>query len=158
MNNSQRIQLDKMIQESGADDNTELIRELKHSDSIEADLRAIEKVRAENPDVSKESLLAICTGEALFLYSNYTSIFYKAVANELNMGIMQRLLDALRSIEDGTADQHEASVRAGQILKELYVDSALQRANTIDENTEAAPTLSEGNATSWAEFKALQKK
>lgn len=158
MNSSQRIQLDKMIRESGADNNTQRIRELKHSASIEADLKAIEKVRAENPDVSKESLHAICTREALFLYTNYTSIFHKAVANELNMGIMQRLLDVLRSIEEGTADQHEASVRAGQILKEMYVDSALQRANNIDENTEAAPTLSEGNGTSWAEFKALQKK
>ena len=158
MNNSQRIQLDKMIQESGADDNTQRIRELKHSASIEADINAIAKLRAENPDISKDSLHAICTSEALFLYTNYTQIFNKAVANELNMGIMHRLLEVLRSIENGTTDQHEASFQAGKILKELYVDSALQRANAIDENVDSSPVMSEGNTTSWAEFKASQKK
>lgn len=158
MNNSQRIQLDKMIQESGADDNTQRIRELKHSASIEADINAIAKLRVENPDISKDSLHAMCTSEALFLYTNYTQIFNKAVANELNMGIMHRLLEVLRSIENGTTDQHEASFQAGQILKELYVDSALQRANAIDENVDSSPAMSEGNTTSWAEFKASRKK
>ena len=34
--------------------------------------------------------------------------------------------DQLEELEDGEVDQHEASVKIGQVLKEMYIDSALK--------------------------------
>jgi hypothetical protein len=36
-------------------------------------------------------------------------------------------LSTLKQIENGELDQHNASVKAGKILKELYIDSTLKQ-------------------------------
>ena len=46
--------------------------------------------------------------------------------DELNLNILGAFIRKLKEIEDGVTDQHEASVHIGQILKEMYVDSALK--------------------------------
>ena len=38
----------------------------------------------------------------------------------------------LKEIEDGETDQHEASVKIGKILKELYIDSAMKNEKNIE--------------------------
>lgn len=158
MNRQQRAQLNRMVEESGAANNTALIREKQHSFQIENDIKTINRIVKENPSASDDEIRLMCSSEALFLFSNYTPIFNKAIAQELNMDIMSDLLKTLRAIESGQLDQHEASVRAGQILKELYVDSALRRSEKLDKEDQDEPEpLNQGKEMSWSDFKKMSK-
>lgn len=158
MNRQQRAQLNRMVEESGAANNTALIREKQHSFQIENDIKTINRIVKENPSASDDEIRLMCSSEALFLFSNYTPIFNKAIAQELNMDIMSDLLKTLRAIESGQLDQHEASVRAGQILKELYVDSALRRSEKLDKEDQDEPEpLNQGKEMSWGDFKKMSK-
>jgi hypothetical protein len=40
----------------------------------------------------------------------------------------------LKKIEDQEIDQHEGSYEVGMLLKKIYVDSALKKANKLNEN------------------------
>ena len=48
MNQGERLQLKKMINEADCDDNTDKIRKLRHSTKIRDDIRVIEVLRKEN--------------------------------------------------------------------------------------------------------------
>jgi len=91
-----------------------------------------------------------------FLWTNYTNIFNRIMKDELNLNILRKFIDTLREVEDGELDQHEASVKIGEILKQLYIDSALQREKKIDsEDKKRAPKYKRpANNISWAKFKA----
>ena len=84
--------------------------------------------------------------------------------------LLKQMIRVLREIEDGQLDQHEGSVKVGNILKSIYVDSALKRSENLDAEqaakekraaTKAAktsrPAIPE-KKLSWAEFKASQAK
>jgi hypothetical protein len=44
----------------------------------------------------------------------------------------------------------------GKVLKELYVDSALKRCNTIDQNAEREePVYAESKPISWKQYKQI---
>ena len=45
---------------------------------------------------------------------------------------MSLFLKVLSDIENGELDQHEGSFIVGKILKEIYIDSALKKAEKID--------------------------
>ena len=73
---------------------------------------------------------------------------------------MGNLLTVMQMIEDERVDQHEGSVIVGKILKELYVDSALKKADKLNEKydstkEEEAPKV-EGKKISWKEFKIMK--
>lgn len=154
MNKNEKLQLKKMISEADCDDNTEAIRRLKHSTRIRDELRKIDTLRNANKDMDKENFSFLCISECNFLYTNYSDIFHKAVANELDYLLMTKVLTVLRQIEDGNVDQHEGSVVVGKLLKELYVDSALRRADNLDKqhDSEEKPTLYDGKKISWKEY------
>lgn len=157
MNQGERIQLKKMINEADCDDNTDQIRKLRHSTKIRDDIRLIEVLRKENPSSTKEELTILASAKAIFLYDNYTDIFHKAVSGELNLGIMTRILFILKQIEDEKVDQHEGSVLVGKLLKELYVDSALQRSNNLDkEYASDTPVINSGSDLSWKQYKSMK--
>ena len=71
------------------------------------------------------------------------------------MNLLNRFLNVLRDIEDGKVDQHEGSFIVGTILKEIYIDSALKKANKLEaEHSENEKRSVEPvNNISWAEFK-----
>lgn len=155
MNTNEKLQLKKMISEADCDDNTEAIRRLKHSTRIRDELRKIDTLRNTNKDMDKENFSFLCISECNFLYTNYSDIFHKAVANELDYMLMTKVLTVLRQIEEGNVDQHEGSVLVGKLLKELYVDSALRRADNLDKQNESEEkqTLYDGKQISWKEYK-----
>ena len=79
--------------------------------------------------------------------------------DELDLAIMGNLLTVMQMIEDEKVDQHEGSVIVGKILKELYVDSALKKADKLNEKydsikEEEGPKV-EGKKISWREFKMI---
>jgi hypothetical protein len=155
------LNLKKLLNNSDAVDNTEYIRRVKHSEKLRDDIRALDRLKKsesklylENRDKFKEKAQTV----ANFLFVNYTDIFNKVITNELDLGIMSKLLAVIKMIEDNKVDQHEGSVLVGKILKELYVDSALKRCDNLDKehNTEVEEKR-EIKQVSWSEWKSKNK-
>jgi len=154
LNNQERLNLKKLIDESDCENNTENIRKLKHSVLIRDDVRELDTLRMANPDMDPENFMQLCQNKCPFLFNNYTDIFNKMVKNELDLTIMTKLLTVLKLIEDKKVDQHEGSVMVGKILKELYIDSAMKRADNIDKEHETQKaTPVESKSISWKEYK-----
>jgi len=154
LNNQERLNLKKLIDESECDNNTENIRKLKHSTLIRDDVRRIDTLRLSNENISAEKFSELCQSECPFLYNNYTDIFNKMIKNELDLTIMTKLLTVLKLIEDNKVDQHEGSVMVGKILKELYIDSAMKRSDNIDKEHESERIKCiESKKISWKEYK-----
>jgi len=159
INQDERLNLKRMINETECEDNTENIRKLKHSSLIRADITKLQHIR-KDPAFNDmklndpEGFLNHCRNECSFLFSNYMDIFNKVCKDELNMDIMWNVLEVLRAIEDGAVDQHEGSVVFGKLLKKLYIDSAVRRGDNLDkEHIVEPPTYVEGKSISWKEFK-----
>jgi len=160
--NDERLNLKRLIDQSDCDNNTEQIRKLKHSILIRDDIRKMEifkkkeeTLKHSEPEVFLEKL----KNECHFLFNNYTDLFNKILKDEIDLTIMQKLLIVLKLIEDEKVDQHEGSVMVGRILKELYVDSAIKRADALDrEHGTVRPERDEGKKISWKEFKVYKSK
>ena len=154
LNVQDRLNLKKLIDESDCENNTETIRKLKHSVLIRDDVRKIDTLRMANTYTQPENFSELCQFECPFLFNNYTDIFNKMVKNELDLTIMTKLLTVLKLIEDNKVDQHEGSVMVGKILKELYIDSAVKRAENLDKeyDAEKIPHVV-SKKISWNEFK-----
>jgi hypothetical protein len=154
----ERLDLQKLISESDAENNTEHIRNVKHSVLIRDDIRRMgqlktreQNLRSSEPDAFKE----LCQRECAFLFENYLDIFNRLYRDELDLTIMTKLLTILKLIEDGRVDQHEGSVMVGKALKELYIDSAIKHGENLDKlyaTDEPEPPV-EGKKISWKEFK-----
>jgi hypothetical protein len=65
-------------------------------------------------------------------------------------------------IEDGEVGQHEASVEVGQLLKQIYIDSALKKSEKLDKQhsggSSAASSLPAAKKISWKQYKDMQTK
>jgi hypothetical protein len=158
LNDQERLNLKRLIDESDSENNTENIRRLKHSTLLRDDIRKIDTLKKSNNNVSEQEFIELCQSECPFLYNNYTDIFNKMVKDELDLTIMTKLLTVLKLIEDNKVDQHEGSVMVGKILKELYIDSAVKRAENIDKQYEAEKIpFVESKKISWKEFKQMNK-
>jgi len=161
MNHKESLDLKKLIGnfKDEYQDNTEYIRKVKHSDLIRENLQKIEELKKNHMEQRKTAPLAfieIAQKEANFLYNNYTDIFNKSIADELDIDIMFQTLTVLKKIENGEVDQNEGSVLVGTLLKELYVDSALKRGIKLDEENAKLNPVSEkveGRPISWASWK-----
>ena len=132
MNDSQRLQLQNMIKTNNVADQTELIRNLKHSQILRNEVNNMILIKAKYRG-DDEKIYQECASESNFLFSHYTDIFNKIRKDELDIGIFNKLIDVLRRIEDEELDQHEGSFLVGTILKELYVDSAIKKGDKLDE-------------------------
>jgi len=99
--------------------------------------------------------------ECNFLFTYYTDIYNKIKKDEIDLNILSNFIDVLRKIEDGELDQHEGSFAVGTLLKKLYVDSALKKAEKLDkehENDNEPIQYKEPLEISWKQFKATFEK
>jgi len=159
MDDKQRLNLQEMIKAYDADDNTSKIRQLKHSRLIRDEVEKMVNLKKKynrmmtfEPKKFEKIVISHCN----FLWTNYTNIFNRIMKDELNLNILRKFIDTLREVEDGDLDQHEASVKIGEVLKQLYIDSALQREKKLNvEDKKRAPKHKKPvNNISWAKFKA----
>ena len=159
MDDKQRLNLQEMIKAYDADDNTSKIRQLKHSRLIRDEVEKMVNLKKKynrmmtfEPKKFEKIVISHCN----FLWTNYTNIFNRIMKDELNLNILRKFIDTLREVEDGQLDQHEASVKVGEVLKQLYIDSALQREKKINvEDKKRAPKHKKPvNNISWAKYKA----
>jgi hypothetical protein len=161
MDDKQRLQLKQMIKDNDVEDQTNKIREIKHSSLIRRDVIAMEVLKSKHPDVKKhtpDKFAELCRSQCAFLYENYTDIYNKLKNDELDLNIFNEFLNVLRRIENEELDQHEGSFEIGKLLKRLYVDSALRRADmnsaNHSETVDAMPHPEPVNI-SWKEFKTM---
>ena len=156
MNDSERLNLQKMIKANDAENNTHLIRNLKHSNKIAEDVDKLLKIKRDNARLAKsnpEKFDQICVNQCEFLFNYYTDIFNKVKKDEINLQILEKLLNVLYTIEEGTLDQHEGSFEVGKLLKQIYIDSALRKADKLDKEHESQEIEKPVEKISWAEFK-----
>lgn len=159
MDDNQRLQLQNMIKANNVEDQTSLIRELKHSQILRNEINSMVKIKAKYGD-DADQIYSECAAECSFLFTYYTDIFNKVRKDEIDILILNKFLDVLKQIEDGKLDQHEGSFLVGALLKELYVDSALRKAEKLDEQNKevkAEPKKPEVQI-SWKQFKAASQK
>lgn len=160
LSNSDRLQLDKMLKANDVEDSTDLIRRTKHSNKIREDVKQLENLKKENKKLyvtNFQKFDELAVQKCNFLFNNYTDIYNKVLKDELDINILNKFLGALEQIEDGKIDQHEASVKVGKYLKELYVDSALKVAekNDTKENNNNSKTEIKYENISWSEYKNI---
>lgn len=147
-----RLNFDNMLKESGAEDNTQKIRQLKHSDKIRNQVAIMQDIKKKYSRLGKKSIEKMLETKCYWLWKNYTNIFNKLKKDELNLQILDKFLSTLKDVETKMMDQHEASVKIGQILKELYVDSALQKEKKREKHRKKKLKPPRVNI-SWNEYK-----
>lgn len=136
MNDVQKLQLQKMVAANDAVDYTDEIRKTKHSSIIRQEVKNLLKAKQTYARLAKSNnneFEKICLSRANWLFMNYPDIYNRVYKDELNINILDALLNKLSDIENGRVGQHEASVEVGQILKEMYVDSALRKADKVEQ-------------------------
>lgn len=160
MDDKARLQLQKMLKENDVLDQTELIRELKHSAIMRKEVNILLDLLKEypnDPDTIQMEGMIQCS----FLFNYYTDLFNKIRKKEIDITILFKLIDVLEGIEEKKIDQHEGSYIVGTLLKKIYVDSALRKADILDkqhgsDEKESAP-VPEPISISWKEYKHIKK-
>jgi hypothetical protein len=160
MNTSENLNLKNLVKEYKYESTTEKIRELKHSKKIRADVTQILHLQKKYARLDAKQKRNIIEKQCNFLYKNYTNIFNKVMKGDMDMNLLHRFLLILHQIEEGKCDQHEASVKVGQILKEIYIDSAVREANRLDGRKGAKKdkkaSVKKPKKISWNEFKKME--
>lgn len=161
MNDTQRLQLSKMIKTNDVEDVTSDIREKKHSILIEKDINTMVSLKRESAHLAltdEEQYHNILSNGSPFLYENYTDIFNRIKKDELDLTIMYKFIGILRNIELGEIDQHEGAYMVGKYLKEIYIDSAMKRGEKLDNEFSTASENSSSVAAkniSWTAYKQM---
>jgi len=161
MNLSEKLQLQNMISENNVVDQTENIRNLKHSQDIKRDIirfnlyhDKFKEMKLYQPNEFDNKLQNECS----FLYNNYPEIFIKLKNEEIDVSLLLQFVSVLEKIENHQVDQHTASYEVGKILKTIYIDSALKKNGQMDENnielTDTLPAKTPVNI-SWKQYKKI---
>jgi hypothetical protein len=158
MDDNQRLHLQRMIAANNVEDTTELIRKLKHSHILRENVNSLIMLKAKyvsEPDMLHLEAMTECS----FLFTYYTDIYNKIRKDEIDLKILYKAFDVLQDIEDGKIDQHDGAYQFGLLLKKIYVDSALRKAEKLNENDEKEPEYKGPQIDiSWKQFKKMQGK
>lgn len=164
MDDKQRLDLSKMIKEYQTEETTSKIRELKHSKRIKEDVGVMLNLKGKYSRMEKNEntrFKELCRSQCSFLYNNYTNLFNRLFKNELDLRILSQFINILGNIEDGKIDQHEGSYMVGQILKKMYIDSALKQEEHMEDkenkNKSKNKPKKKAKNISWREFKKLNE-
>jgi len=157
-----KLNLSKMINANNVQDCTQEIREKKHSQLIRDDvtrLMTLKQKYSRLAQTNPNQFDTMCVSQCSFLFNNYMEIFNKVKKDEIKLQTLHQLLDVLKKIEDGVLDQHAGAFEVGKLLKAIYIDGALLKAEKIDKKSgkkmETSKPKKEKNI-SWAEYKATK--
>ena len=152
--NASKAKLDKMLEEEDVPQTTDKIRKTKHSQFIKKDIDTYFKLRAKYKRLSSKQFSAIMASKCDFIFNNYHNLFKKLVSNKLDQDILHKFLAALKLIEDGKLNQHEASYKIGLLLKKIFVDQVIKHEDKKSKRkTKSRPKLQVN--ISWEEYKKL---
>jgi hypothetical protein len=156
-----KLDLKRLIADSNFEDNTANIRKLKHSGLMRKDIQKILQLKSKHVRLIRndfDGFTKLCSSQCNFLFSHYTDIFNRVLKDELDLSILGSVIDILSKIEDGEVDQMKGSTEVGELLKKMYIDSALKTGDKINSNhqdTNKEHVFHESKTLSWREFKAL---
>tara|TARA_X000000950_G_C13726402_1_gene582417 strand:+ start:89 stop:571 length:483 start_codon:yes stop_codon:yes gene_type:complete len=153
MNEETRLNLKKMVKEYGAEETTSKIRECKHSKHIRNDIRTMTMLKSKYKRLEKKMLEQMIEKQCSFLKNNYTNIYNKLKNDVIDVKMLLKFVDVLESIETSKYDQHEASAQIGQLLKEIYIDSALKEDEKRDKSVKKKEKKRKVKNISWKEYK-----
>jgi hypothetical protein len=161
MDNSARLQLQQMIKANNVTDQTSLIRELKHSDTLKENIQTLLLLKNKYSSDPEKLHLEGMT-ECSFLFMHYTDIYNKIRKDEIDLQILFQFLEVLRKIENKELDQHEGSFEVGTLLKKIYIDSALKKADKINNNNTSSGRNStnsteEKSTVTWKQYKQCSR-
>ena len=158
MDNKQRLQLSNMIKANNVEDQTGLIRNLRHSQILRNEINNMIVLKAKYRG-DDEKIYSECVNGSNFLFTYYTDIFNKLKKDEIDLAILTKLVNVLKLIEDGRIDQHEGSFEVGTLLKKIYIDSALRKAEKLNAESDKAEPEYKGPQVeiSWKQFKTMKR-
>jgi hypothetical protein len=151
-----RLNFEKMMKEEGVEDNTQKIRNLKHSQKIREQVTIMMNIRNKYSRLDKNMMNHMIDTKCSWLLQNYSNLFIKLKKKQLSLQILDNFLDTLSEIEDGKLDQHEGSVKVGQLLKKLYIDSAMKSQKEAEDKEKKRQKKSFKKPTqklTWKEYK-----
>ena len=95
--------------------------------------------------------------ECSFLFTYYTDIYNKIRKDELDLSKLFMAFDILQEVEDGKLDQNEGAFKFSTIMTKLYKDSALKKAEKLNEQTGNLEPEYKGPQVnvSWSQFKKM---
>lgn len=167
MDKNERLKLNEMIKVNNVEDVTEEIRNKRHSFLIKDDVTKMLEIKKKYSRLSKSNPKQfdnMLVSKCKFLFMNYTDIFNKVKKDEIDLTILWNFLSILEQIENGKIDQHEGAYQVGNLLKKIYIDSALKKAEKLEKknsknknknkNKAIKPNNLKKNLT-WKEYKKL---
>jgi hypothetical protein len=90
---------------------------------------------------------------------HHTDLLNRMIKDELDLPMFEKILDALESIENGDETQESASTNIGQMLADLYVNSALkQKQNSDETESDTTKTITPVKNITWKEYKQSLRK
>ena len=88
-------------------------------------------------------------------HPGYLALIYSTTSEQYSAANVLRA----RTISTGEINQHEGSFLVGTLLKEMYVDSALRKANKLEQEKVCKDEIKTASITiSWKQFKEINKK
>lgn len=161
MDTLDKLNLNKMIDANNVQDCTDDIRTKKHSKLIKDDVTRLVALKQKYSRLAQSNpnqFDTMCVSQCSFLFNHYMDIFNKIKKDELNLQILYQLLEVLKQIEEGKLDQHAGAFEVGKLLKTMYIDSALIKAERIDKKTGEKKVVAKKKEKkiTWAEYKAKQ--
>ena len=156
MNQTESLQLKKMINENNVTDYTNDIREKKHSELIRNDVTRMIDLKKKYPrliQTNPKQFDNMLTSQCSFLFNNYTDIFNKVKKNQINLETLWNLLNVLKQIEDGKIDQHAGSYEVGKLLKQIYIYGAIMNNDNKNKNNKKKTNKPVKKKISWSEYK-----
>jgi hypothetical protein len=162
MDNSDRLNLQKMINANDVVDCTNEIRNKKHSQLIKTDIQTLIDLKHKYARLRETNIKQydnMCISRCNFLFTNYTDLFNRVKKDEIDLNILAHFITILKKIENGELDQHEGAYMVGKLLKEMYVDSALKKSDKLDKLNQKNTTQIDPHKPkkiSYKEFKIMQ--
>ena len=114
------------------------------------------------PYLTKKNTDILLKNFEIFALFNYVgtptshAVFNKVKKDEIDLDIFGNFLEILKQIEEGKIDQHEGSFKVGKLLKELYIDSALKKAEKLDKHKKPDAPTKKAKKISYKDFKNMQ--
>jgi hypothetical protein len=158
-----KVDLKKLIANSDYEDNTNNIRKLKHSNLMRQDITKMLQLKSKHVRLIRndfDRFTQLCSTQCKFLFTHYTDIFNRLLKDELDLTILGSVIDILSKIEDGSLDQMQGSVEVGELLKKLYIDSALKHGENVrnarPDSDDKEHVFQDSKTISWKEYKIMK--
>ena len=130
MDDKLRNKLDSMVKEFKSEETTNEIRKEQNRIKLHRDVQTMLNLKSKYHRLQKsnpQQFKTLVRNKCEFMFTNFSNIFNRLIKGDLDLNILYQMIQVLEKIETGQMDQHEGSYVIGDILKKLYIDSALKK-------------------------------